>query len=247
MRFRKVRTNFLALLAFVISLAVVSPARADLVLGFPNGLTGWSLPDNGVTTQGDLGTVTISGSQATIAESVFALETDLTMNFTVPTGAQSLRFTLNSVFADSAAASGVTPDAFGASLLDPNTLSPLVKTVDPTTDSFYTRDIVDGVTQGSTAPGVTISPLAGTLGVISVDLSNSGLDGQTAQVLFRLIGGNDPLSTSTVTISDVIVVAGGSVPEPASIVHGLTAVVILAGALGTQFLRTTAAKRYLAR
>jgi hypothetical protein len=245
MRRRKIRLFILALCAFLIPLAIVSPARADLVLGFPNGLTGWSTPNDG-SAQGDPGTVTASGGLATITESTLAAETDLFLNFTVPTGAQSLQFTLNSVFADSTlannAANGYLPDAFGASLLDPNTLLPLVPTVDQTTDSFYTRDIVGGVTQGSTAPGVTVSPSAGTLGVISVDLSNAGLDSQSAEILFRLIGGTDPLSTSTVTISNVIVIAGGSVPEPASIIPSLTAVFIVAGVLGTRWRRSAAEK-----
>lgn len=220
----------------VISLvASGSSARGDLVLGFPNGLTGWS-------TAGDAGTVSSSGGLATISESAFATETDLFLNFTVPTGAQSLQFTLVSVFADSTQAeneaNGYLPDAFGASLLNPNTLSSLVPTVDQTTDSFYIRDVVDGVTQGQAASGVTVSSLAGTLGVISVDLSSLALDGQTAQILFRLSGGTDPDSSSTVTLSDVKVIAGTSaVPEPASIITGLTGMLIVAGIVGMRRLR----------
>src|SRR5262249_5576924 len=126
-------------------LSAAAPARADLILGFPNGLAGWS-------TAGDAGTVTAAGGQATIAESTFAGETDLFLTFTVPAGAQSLRFTLVSVSADSTVAdneaNGYLPDFFGASLLNPSTGDPLVPTVDPSTDSFYTRDVVTGVDQG---------------------------------------------------------------------------------------------------
>jgi len=203
------------------------PARAGQILGFPNGLTGWS-------TAGDSGTVTASGGLATIAESTFALETDLFVSFTVPTGAQSLQFTLNSVFADSTVAdnnaNGYLPDAFGASLLNPNTLASLVPTVDPTTDSFYTRDVVDGVTQGLAANGVTVSSPPGSLALISVDLSSLGLDGQTAQVFFRLIGGTDPSSSSTVTLSNVIVnTAGSAVPEPGTFMLASLAILCCVG------------------
>jgi hypothetical protein len=223
MQFCKSRFSLKVFIFLVLSVWGL-PARADLVLGFPNGLTGWSLPDNGVTTQGDPGTVTISGFQATIAESVFASETDLTLNFTVPTGAQSLQFTLNSLFADSTladnSANGYLPDSFGASLLNPSTLASLVPTVDQSTDSFYTRDVVDGVTQGSAAGGVSVSTPPGTLAVVALDLSSLNLDGQTAQILFRLVGGTDPDSSSTVTLSNVEVINGASVPEPSTFVLG---------------------------
>ncbi len=218
MRFPGFRSNVIPFLALLILFAPAVPARADLSLGFSNGLTGWNLPDNGVTTQGDPGTVTLSGSQATITESVFASETDLTMNFTVPTGAQSLQFTLNSVFADSTlaanSANGYLPDSFGASLLNPSTLASLVPTVGPSTDSFYTRDVVDGVTQGTAASGVSVSTPSGSLALVTVDLSSLNLDGQTAEILFRLGGGTDHESSSTVTLSDVNVLTQSTVPVP---------------------------------
>jgi hypothetical protein len=112
-------------------------ARADLSLGFQNGLAGWNYPDNpGVNTQGDLGTVTALNGQATIAESTFASETDLTLTFTIPTGAQTLQFTIVSTFADSPPTSGVTPDTFTAALVDPTSSSSLVPTAFPSDDPF---------------------------------------------------------------------------------------------------------------
>src|SRR5262249_36825635 len=114
MRFRCWPVVSVPLFALLSLCPAGSCARADFILGFPNGLAGWS-------TSGDPGTVTASNGQATIAESTFASETDLFRTFLVPTGAQSLQFTLVSVSPDSAPASGVTPDAFGASLLNPNT------------------------------------------------------------------------------------------------------------------------------
>jgi len=209
-----------------------SSARADLSLGFSNGLTGWNLPDNGVTTQGDPGTVTLSGSQAIITESVFAAETDLTRTFTIPTAATFLQFTLVSVAPDSTLADNLAnryfPDAFGASLLNPNTLLPLVPTVNPTTDSFYTRDVVDGVTQGQAASGVTALSAAGALAVVSVDISSLGLAGQPAEVLFRLTGGTDPSSSTTVTLSDVTVTGAIAVPEPSTFLLACLGMVCLA-------------------
>jgi len=227
MRFCNHLSTFVQPVVFVGLLAMGLPARADLTLGFPNGLTGWS-------TAGDSGTVTASSGQATIGESLFAAETDLFINFTVPTGAESLQFTLVIVAPDSTLddnlANGYLPDAFGASLLNPNTLLPLAPTVDTTTDSFYTRDVVAGVTQGQAASGVTVSSASGVLAVVSVDLSSLGLAGQQAQVLFRLIGGTDPSRSSTVTLSNVDVIAeAASVPEPSTFVLASLAFLCWAG------------------
>ena len=119
----------------------------------PERIDGLDDPDSSPNPAlGDSGTVSAAGGLATVAESQFAIETDLFLSFTVPTGASSLQFSLNSVSADSTVAdntaNGYTPDSFGVSLLDPNTGMSLVQTVNMTTDSFYTRDIVDGVTRG---------------------------------------------------------------------------------------------------
>jgi len=112
-------------------------------------------------------------------------------------------------------ANGYLPDAFGASLLNPNTLAPLVQTVS-SSDSYYIRDIVDGVAQGQAATGVSVTPVSGLPTRISVDISSLQA-GQHAEVLFRLIGGTDPSSSSTVTLSDVNVIAAGvAVPEPST-------------------------------
>src|SRR5689334_13161317 len=85
-----------------------SSARGDLTpLGFPTGneLADWS-------TAGDPGTVAAINGQATLAEptSPFTIETDLSRTFLVPTGAQTLQFTIESVFADSTPSNGVPPD-----------------------------------------------------------------------------------------------------------------------------------------
>jgi hypothetical protein len=225
MRCRRYRSSILAVLVVLGLFLVAAPVRADEVLGFPNGLAGWTTPDSSPPAMGDPGTVTAAGGLATIAESTQASETDLFLNFTVPSGAQSLQFTLNSVAPDSTVAinnaNGYLPDAFGTSLLNPSSGASLVPTVDPSTDSFYTRDVVDGVTQGQAATGVTVTTPAGVLALVSVDLSSLNLSGQPAEVFFRLIGGTDPASSSTVTISNVIVIGGAAVPEPSTLVLGL--------------------------
>jgi hypothetical protein len=91
------------------------------------------------------------------------------------------------------------------------------------------------------ANGVSQSPQNSLMlpAVVTLDLSGAGLDGQTAEILFKLIGGNDEDSTSTVTISNVIVVTGQAVPEPASIVPACTALVILAGFVSARSRRKT--------
>jgi PEP-CTERM motif len=230
----------LMLYSFIGLLSLFAPglsARADLVLGFPNGLNG----PNGTTwdtSVGDPGSVTASGGTATITESTIAGETDLFLTFTVPTGASSLQFTLVSVVADSTPLSGVTPDAFGASLLDPVTGNSLVPAV-LNSDSFYTRDVVDGPANEMAGQGVSVMTPPGVLAVVSVDLSSLGLDGMQAEVLFRLIGGLDLLSTSTVTISDVKVIApSGAVPEPSSLVLLSIGLLSLA-AIGRQVRQST--------
>src|SRR3954452_19259739 len=90
MRVEKRRSFLLELCVFLRLSVVGVPARADLSLGFSNGLTGW--------TSSDASLVEASNGQATITESASALATDLYLTFTIPTGAQSLQFTLVSAF-----------------------------------------------------------------------------------------------------------------------------------------------------
>ncbi len=245
MRFRGSRPLVIALFAVLASLVVVSPARADLVLGFPNGLTGWS-------TYGDPGSVSASGGLATITDNTSTQETDLYISFTVPTGgAQTLQFTINSVSADSSYGAFLAP-FFGASFglitpdptgVNPPAVSPLVPTAYPDTDSFYTMDVVTNPNPAMTAPGVTVSYPAGVFAQVSVYLPST-LDGQSAGVLFRLNGGSDGDIGSSVTISNVLIVTGAAVPEPSSIVPGFTAAVVVAGTLGALARRRAAAKKH---
>ena len=188
----------------LVPLVFANSSKADFELGFSSGLANWTSSDSTL--------VTAQNGLATITESVLAQETNLFLDFNVPAGATSLSFILNQVNPDQDILS--PPDAFGASLLDPVTGLSLVSTVDNTTDSFYVRDVVTGVTQGQAADGVTTSPAADALPLL-ITLDVSKLIGQDARIFFRLIAGGE-LSTSNVVISDVIVHTR-SVPEPGTL------------------------------
>jgi hypothetical protein len=244
MRSGKIGPIFIPVFAVLISLATVSPARADLPLGFQ--LTGWS-------TYGDAGSVSVSGGSATINDNTSTQETDLYISFTVPTGgAQSLQFTINSVTADSSYDGG-GPPFFGASFgvidtsQNPPAVSSLVLTAFSDTDSFYTMDVVTDANAPVATPSIVhVSYPAGVFAQVSLDLGST-LDGQSAGILFRLNGGTEGDSGSSVTISNVEIVqaTAAAVPEPAPIVFWLTAI-LLAGVFGVRARRRAAAKGLLA-
>ncbi len=159
-----------------------------------NNLGGWVVSDPSYVAVN-------AGHQAVISESPVDTEVDLYQDFTVPQGAQSLSFTFQVLGAPSVP-SGDTPDAFGASLLNPQSLQPLVNTVNATTDSYYVQDVEQGVTQGQAASGVTVtSGTASGTSVITLDVS--ALGGDSARILFRLIGGSDVTGLGAVGVTDV--------------------------------------------
>jgi CRISPR/Cas system type I-B associated protein Csh2 (Cas7 group RAMP superfamily) len=181
---------------------------------FSDGLNHWSIPGDediqevGGVVQGDPDSVKIDDpGRATLHESMFATETDLFQSFDIPTGASRLTFILDGTAADSnPEETNGTPDAFGVSLLDPTALTPLLATVTDTTDSYYIKDLVNGVTDGLAAAGVVVSPgPADESGSVQVSLDVRTLGGQSARLLFRVIGGNDFFSESSATISQVAV------------------------------------------
>jgi hypothetical protein len=256
MRLRKIRLFALALCTSLSPLAMVSPARADLVLGFPHGLQG---PPGtaGWSTYGDSGSVSTGNSVATINDNTSTSETDVYINFTVPVGgAQILQFTINSVSADSSYGGGIVPffeAAFGVVTPDmtgnnnpptvsPNPQVPTVVVGNQPTDSYFAMDVVTSPNPPSAATGVTVSYPAGVFAQVSVDLPSS-LVPYSAGVLFRLNGGSSGDTGSSVTISNVEIVPA-SVPEPSSIIPGLTAVLIVAGVLGTRSRRGAVTKTH---
>src|SRR5262249_24275937 len=101
---------------------------------FSQGLTGWTVSDpNQVTVN--------AANQAVLQESPTTLEVDLSQDFTIPIGVSSLTFIINGFTFDDQFLSGITPDAFGVSLVDPATLLPLTPVVDASTDSYFTQDV----------------------------------------------------------------------------------------------------------
>ena len=162
-----------------------------------DGLTGWFTSDPQYVTVN-------STNQAIIAESRSDLEVDLYQDFVLPQGAKSLSFTLDGFTFDNSVPSGTTPDAFGVSLLDPTTDSPLVASVDAQTDSYFIEDVVPGAPSEETA-GVTVTP--GTApGSERITLDVSSLQGQPALLVFRFIGGSDISQLNgSATISEVTV------------------------------------------
>jgi hypothetical protein len=193
-----------------------------------DGLFGWNVDPPG--------SVTVSASNATLHESASASEVDLLQNFTLPTDAVSLSFTLVNWHGENP--QGFLPDAFGASLLNPSTLAPLVPTVDSSTDSFYIRDLDPSVPQGEAAPGVTVSPSPSALPLlVTVDLS--AVAGQDAQVLFRLIGGGPTPDEASVTLTNVFITTSGPspVPEPSSLALAALSIVPIASYFGLRHKR----------
>src|SRR5262249_49544125 len=116
-----------------------------------DGLEGWQLTDASLVTVNQ-------DHRAVVRESATEVEVDLFQDFGIPSDATTLAFTLSDMTFDNLLAPDETPDAFGVSLLDSSTLSPLVGTVDEFTDSYYIRDLEQGVTQGMAAAGVVITP-----------------------------------------------------------------------------------------
>ena len=195
-----------------------------------NNLAGWTVTDPTYVNVN-------SSNQAVISESPIDTEVDLYQDFTVPQGAQTLAFTFQVLGAPSVP-SGDTPDAFGASLLNPQSLQPLVNTVNDSTDSYYVQDVAQGVTQGQAASGVTVA--SGTVsGTLVITLNVSTLDGDSARILFRLIGGSEVTGLGAVGVSDVMTAGLANGPYTAvfsnlqspTITYG-TATTTLSGTVG---------------
>jgi hypothetical protein len=139
-------------------------------------------------------------NEAVLVEGVTDVEVDLSQDFVIPQGMAQLTFTIDATTFDSQFQNGTTPDAFGVSLLDPATGLSLVPTVDGSTDSYYTQDLVTEAAPRIAATGVFLSQGA-IPGSIQITLDTSALGGQNAQLVFRLIAGSGPESEASVTIS----------------------------------------------
>jgi hypothetical protein len=186
--------------------------------GFNQGsgnLQGWLVSDpNQVTVNAQ--------HQAVIKESASTIEVDLSQAFVIPTTAKTLTFTLDGTTNDHSVASGVTPDAFGVALLNPQTLKPLGSTIDGVTDSYYIKDLAPSIVGGMAGSGVSVSaPNADGARQVGVNLDDLG--GQPAELVFRFIAGSDASQLGgSVTVSDVSLgdstwPRGGLPPPPISV------------------------------
>ncbi len=195
-------------------------------LDFSQGLTGWTVSDPSY--------VTVTNGQATISESATASEVDLYQDFTVPTDSQTISVDLVGVTTDPA---DLIPAALGISLLDATTLEPVVSTVDIFTDSYYIRDLVDGVTQGEAATNVNLVP-SPTAFPLTISVDSTALQGQDVRFLFRVLGSDSEVANASATIDNIVISpnsgGGGTVPEPGMIVIWMVGIIV-AGANGLRF------------
>jgi hypothetical protein len=231
--------RLLSVLTVVGLIASASSARGDFIVNGnfssgSDGLSGWTVSDPGF--------VTVTAGQATIREDQFGNEVDLYQIFKLPSPSttSSISFRLVSVTSD-IIGNNDKPSAFNVALLDPLTGNALagVNTVN-NSDSFYTGDLNQGITNVQTAKGVSVD--SGT-GVITID--TSGLSGNAngeVELLFRVITAipanpQDPnfVYNASVTIDSVQGTTGSggggtsAVPAPPSVVLLGVGILFLAG------------------
>jgi hypothetical protein len=156
---------------------------------FSAGLSAWTVKS---------GNVSDAGGYALFEEHPTLILSTLVQEFTLPQAVISLAFDVKM----SATPGGpddpfAWPDAFTASLLDADTLYPLVANPGRT-DFFYIEN---------TNSIITIGTLT-----VRIELGGLGLDGREASLYFDLIGSDDGMLTS-VSVDNVEVV----IPEPCSL------------------------------
>jgi hypothetical protein len=224
---RRLSAALLLGIAFLAGLGSARPAAAGFVVNgdFSGGLTGWSYSDAAL--------VSVVDGQARLQESSADLSVTLWQDIALTAGDQSLSFQLMA-FTTEAETFGFLPDAFNVGLLDGTgaSLVPTVSPGDPLVTSYYSRDLVDGVTAGRAAAGVTVTPLVGGVETISLDVSSlvSGLqvgEERTVRLMFTLVGGGFSFDASVNLDGVAITGTGGGdppdgpppvVPAPASVV-----------------------------
>jgi hypothetical protein len=168
----------------------------------PGGLNTWLVSDTNLVNVNQ-------ANQAVLHESRRDSETTLFQDFVIPVGANTLSFTIDGTTFDSLVRSGVTPDAFGVALLDPTTMEPLNDAANIRTDAYYIQDVVQNVLAREVGTGALVS-LPDSTGARQVTLDVSGLGGQSARLLFRLIAGSDGTQLNgSVAISNVFLTGPG--------------------------------------
>jgi len=175
----------------VMILCLCSSAGATMVPkngDFSAGLTGWTVVS---------GDVTDGGGYALFREHSSDILSTLKQEFFLPAGVISLEFDVKMTATPGGDDDPYAwPDAFTASLLDADTLDPLV--ANPGRTDFFYIDNTNSI--------ITVGTL-----VVRLDLTGLGLDGRDAALYFDLIGSDDGMLTS-VSVDNVQVL----IPEPAS-------------------------------
>jgi hypothetical protein len=248
---RRLSAGLLLGIVFLAGLGSARPAAAGFVVNGdfssqPNGLTGWSYSDPAL--------VSVVDGQARLQEPTFDLSVTLWQDIVLTAGDQTLTFQLLD-FTTEAETFGGLPDAFNVGLLDTVTDESLVDTVlladGSSSKSYYSRDLVHDQT-GQAVPsqwaatGVTVTPLAGGVETISLDVSSlvSGLqvgEERTVRLMFGLHAGSEFQFDASVTLDGVAITGTGGgdppdgpppvVPAPASVVLVLSGCPALLGVL----------------
>ena len=165
--------------------ATMVPENGD----FSAGLSGWTVGS---------GDVTDGGGYALFREHSSDILSTLRQEFFLPAGVISLEFEVEMTATPGGADDPYAwPDAFTASLLDADTLDPLV--ANPGRTDFFYIDNTNSI--------ITIGTLS-----VRIDLTALGLDGREAALYFDLIGSNDGMLTS-VRLDNVEII-----PEPTTLV-----------------------------
>jgi len=183
----------------VVILSLGASARATMVPengDFSAGLSGWTVVS---------GDVTDGGGYALFREHSSDILSSLKQEFFLPAGVISLEFDVEMTATPGGDDDPFAwPDAFTASLLDADTLDPLIS--NPGRTDFFYIDNTNSI--------ITIGTLS-----VRIDLTGLGLDGRETALYFDLIGSNDGRMT-TVQIDNVEVI-----PEPCSLLFWLAGVV----------------------
>jgi hypothetical protein len=172
---------------------------------FSQGATGWTI----------VGDVDFAGEQARLSESTTLTATVLSQQFTIEQGTSWLEIELKALITEPVSFVNF-PDVLTFSLLDPSTFGSLVDVV-PTSTNFYVRDLVDTVTVGEGANGVTVSGTSLPF-TIRLDLTSlTATQSIDALLQFELVGGGDAFDASY-TIDNILLSPSSPsvVPEPGS-------------------------------
>ena len=196
--------RFFELLGFsvmVLTIASVTAYASPTIENgdFLAGVSGWTIDPAGCVVDG--------GGYALIIEDPTYYSFLLSQEFKVPNLVLSLSFEINMTSSPGGATGSIFPDGFTASLLDPDTLLPLVST--PGFSDFYYLD--------RTIENFDPTIVEVTGNTVSLTLSGLGLEGREAVLDFYLLGADDGYATC-VAVDNVQV---SVIPAPGALLLGL--------------------------